>query len=66
MNIIDIVIINSSYKDFVHKLFGYSEITITPAAINDEIRLLKSFSGENQDLCVLRSIKHVSGMFKIC
>jgi hypothetical protein len=37
---------------------------LTPAAVNEEIKLLQSFSGENQDACVLKSIKHVSGNLK--
>lgn len=30
-------------------------------AVNEEIKLLQAYSGEDQTKCVLRYIKHVSG-----
>jgi hypothetical protein len=43
------------------KLKKNSEIRITPVAVNEEIKLLQAYSGEDQTKCVLRYIKHVSG-----
>lgn len=38
------------------------EIRITPVAINEEIKLLAGYSGDDESKCILKSIDHVSGI----
>ena len=42
---------------------------ITPTAINEEIKLLQTYSGDDENKCILKYIKHVSGkqsLYKLC
>jgi hypothetical protein len=53
---------NLPYYDTMKLIFKFkSEIRITPTAVNEEIKLLQSYSGDDSNRNVLKSIKHISG-----
>ena len=56
------LLICSLYYNIKKLIFKFkSEIRITPTAVNEEIKLLQSYSGDDSNRNVLKSIKHISG-----
>lgn len=53
--------LNNYNRITIKIILNNSEIRITPIAINEEIKLINSFAGDDQAKCVLKSINHVNG-----